>query len=276
MPGFLLPIGLQFFDDDGHPLAGGKLSAFAAGTSTPLAIYTDQALSIAHANPAILDANGRLTAWMSDGVSYKFHLKHSTDVTVTGYPIDLVSVPDIAAPAAAAEVPTGAILPYGGATAPTGYLLCDGTAVSRSTYAALFAILSTAYGVGNGSTTFNLPDLRQRFPLGKAVSGTGATLGSTGGTIDHVHAGGSHSHGSAGLSVPSSGAHTHVTGTPVEAAADIQLGAGEAAAASPHTHNIASSGAHTHTLSGSTDAAGTGNTGTANAPFATVNFVIKM
>ena len=67
-------------------------------------------------------------------------------------------------------VPTGAILPYGGATAPANFLLCDGTAVSRATYSALFAILSTSYGVGDGSTTFNLPNLKGRFPLGYSAS----------------------------------------------------------------------------------------------------------
>lgn len=67
-------------------------------------------------------------------------------------------------------VPTGAILPYGGATAPTNYLLCDGSAVSRTTYSALFAVLSTNYGVGDGSTTFNLPNLKGRFPLGYSAS----------------------------------------------------------------------------------------------------------
>lgn len=69
-----------------------------------------------------------------------------------------------------ALVPTGAIIPYGAATAPTNFLLCDGTAVSRSTYSALFAILSTNYGVGDGSTTFNLPNLKGRFPLGYSAS----------------------------------------------------------------------------------------------------------
>lgn len=84
--------------------------------------------------------------------------------------------------------PSGAMMAYGGATAPPGYLLCDGSAVSRTLYNHLFATLGTTYGAGDGSTTFNLPDLRQRFPLGKADSGTGSDLGATGGTIDHTHA----------------------------------------------------------------------------------------
>ncbi len=67
-------------------------------------------------------------------------------------------------------VPTGAILPYGGATAPSNFLLCQGQAVSRTTYADLFAITSTSYGVGDGSTTFNLPNLQGRFPLGYSAS----------------------------------------------------------------------------------------------------------
>ncbi len=65
-----------------------------------------------------------------------------------------------------ASVPAGSILPFGGTTAPTGYLLADGSAVSRSTYSDLFAAIGTAYGNGDGSTTFNLPDLRGRFLRG--------------------------------------------------------------------------------------------------------------
>lgn len=85
------------------------------------------------------------------------------------------------------DVQTGTITAFGGDTAPTGWLMCDGAAVSRSTYADLFAVVGEAYGAGDGSTTFNVPDLQQRFPLGKAASGTGASLGDTGGAIDHVH-----------------------------------------------------------------------------------------
>ena len=63
-------------------------------------------------------------------------------------------------------VPTGAVFYFAANTAPTGFLKADGTAVSRTTYAALFAITGTTYGVGNGSTTFNLPDLRGEFIRG--------------------------------------------------------------------------------------------------------------
>jgi microcystin-dependent protein len=59
-------------------------------------------------------------------------------------------------------IPTGTITPWSQATPPTGFLECDGTAVSRSTYAALFAIISDTYGAGDGSTTFNLPNLTDR------------------------------------------------------------------------------------------------------------------
>ena len=81
--------------------------------------------------------------------------------------------------------PTGTLLSYAGSSAPTGYLLCDGTAVSRTTYSDLFAIVGTTYGVGNGTTTFNVPDLRGRIPVGKNT-GTFSTLGGTGGAETHT------------------------------------------------------------------------------------------
>ena len=67
---------------------------------------------------------------------------------------------------ARALTPTGAVLAYAGATIPAGFLLCDGRAVSRTTYAALFGVIGTTYGSGDGTTTFNLPDLRGRVPVG--------------------------------------------------------------------------------------------------------------
>jgi microcystin-dependent protein len=82
-------------------------------------------------------------------------------------------------------IPAGSILPFGGASSPSGFMLCDGSAISRATYAALFTAIGTAYGAGDGTTTFNLPDFRGRVPVGKN-SGTFATLGSTGGEETHI------------------------------------------------------------------------------------------
>lgn len=104
--------------------------------------------------------------------------------------------------------PAGIIKAFGGGTAPRGHLLCDGAAVSRNTYAALFSAIGTTYGVGDNSTTFNLPDLRGRFPLGKATAGTGSGMGTTGGSLDHVHSVQSHFHGKGTLNITSSGGHT--------------------------------------------------------------------
>ena len=109
-----------------------------------------------------------------------------------------ISVAGSSAPGGLA--PAGVVLPFAGSTAPTGWLLCFGQAVSRTTYAALFTALGTSYGAGDGSTTFALPDLRGRIPGGKdnmggsaasrlttAGSGVdGTTLGAAGGAQTHT------------------------------------------------------------------------------------------
>ena len=82
---------------------------------------------------------------------------------------------DVAAEAkttAEAASPTGVVQAFAGSTTPQGWLLCDGSAVSRTDYAALFAVIGTTYGAGNGSTTFNLPNLVDKFVQGNATSGT--------------------------------------------------------------------------------------------------------
>ena len=75
--------------------------------------------------------------------------------------------------------PTGGLIMWGTASAPTGWLLCDGSAVSRSTYSALFSVVSTTFGVGDGTTTFNVPNYTNRMPYG-------TTIGTTGGSADAV------------------------------------------------------------------------------------------
>lgn len=77
-------------------------------------------------------------------------------------------------------VPTACVLPYAGSSAPTGFLVCDGAAVSRATYATLFAVIGTTYGSGDGSTTFNLPDCGGRVVAGKESSATRLTLSGSG------------------------------------------------------------------------------------------------
>ena len=97
-------------------------------------------------------------------------------------------------------VPSGTPVAFAGSAAPNGFLLCGGQAVSRTTYAVLFAVIGTTYGTGDGSTTFNLPDLRGRLPAGvdnmggtaanRLTSGgsgiAGTTLGASGGEETHT------------------------------------------------------------------------------------------
>jgi hypothetical protein len=84
---FLSPVGgagAQFFDNNGDPLSGGKLYTYDAGTTTPRTSYTTSAGNVAHANPIVLDAAGRVQGsseiWLTESVSYKFVLKDSNDV----------------------------------------------------------------------------------------------------------------------------------------------------------------------------------------------------
>ena len=96
--------------------------------------------------------------------------------------------PSLASALDIAGVPTGTVLDFAGTTAPAGYLLCDGSAVSRTTYATLFNAIGTTWGVGDGATTFNVPDLRRRTAVGSGGTAT-ATLGNSVGNIggDETH-----------------------------------------------------------------------------------------
>ena len=92
-------------------------------------------------------------------------------------------------------IPSGIVSPYAGVIAPSGWLLCFGQAISRSTYADLYAVIATTYGIGDGSTTFNLPDLRGRVIAG--VDNMGGTLAGrltsstiTGGAVTNGQTGG--------------------------------------------------------------------------------------
>lgn len=174
---------------------------------------------------------------------------------------------------------------------PSGYLICDGSAISRTTYASLFAIIGTIWGTGDGSTTFNLPDFRQRFPLGKAASGTGNALAGTGGNIDHTHTGPSHSH-TVDAHTHTGPSHRHLTRAPgvwvgnQSSNANALIDDVEQPDTNGDTNTIKYFQASTQyteyegtgatgSASPGTNASGTGATGTGNPPYIVVNFIIK-
>ena len=167
---------------------------------------------------------------------------------------------------------TGEMRMWGGSSAPTAWVLCDGSAISRTTYSVLFGIIGTAFGVGDGSSTFNVPDMRGRMPVGVGTGVGGATEDADGGSVP---AGGS------ALTARSLG---EWTGSEVISTAQTPA----------HTHT---SPAHTHTTPGSTTSAtapgqalggevhthvmSTANTGSGTAhtilsPIIAVNYIIKV
>ena len=168
-------------------------------------------------------------------------------------------------------IPTATIVPWTSASVPTGFLECAGAAVSRSTYAALFAIIGTTYGAGDGSTTFNVPDLQDNVAIGK--SGT-KNLGSTGGANTVTSSGNvggstanatlseaqlaSHSHG---FSIPSGGGIFVTQG----------LGPGNYSPGSFNTSGTGSGSGHSHNMS----ATFSGNATSVVQPYLTVMYIIK-
>ena len=107
--------------------------------------------------------------------------------------------------------PAGIIKQFAGTSAPRGHVMCDGLSYPKTdtTYAALYAVIGGTYG--ETATHFSVPDLQGRFPLGKATTGTGSTLGGTGGALDHIHSVPAHHHAmgtGSDLAISSSGGHT--------------------------------------------------------------------
>lgn len=151
----LSPIGngFQFFTILGQPLAGGKIYTYQAGSSTPLATYTDNTGATANANPIVLGTDGRPATeiWLTYGYNYKFVLKDANDTTIQTYD-NLYGIIGTQ-PASGATIPSGLIAMWSGSigSIPSGWYLCDGS---------------------NGT-----PNLTDRFIIGAgstyAVNGTG-------------------------------------------------------------------------------------------------------
>lgn len=172
-------------------------------------------------------------------------------------------------------VPVGQITAYAGAAAPAGYLLCDGAPVSRSTYSTLFGVISTTYGAGDGLTTFNVPDLVRRVPMGKGSSDAIADndgVAQASRTLTHRHTVYKHYHGmGAGATAsvdiththnatsvtgtiggPSDGLHTHTiqarSSSTASTAASLMRGSATGVDADVNTLNTGSGHSHTFSL----------------------------
>jgi len=200
------------------------------------------------------------------------------------------------------ELP-GMIKMWPTATAPAMHLLCNGQAVSRTTYAALFAVIGTTFGAGNGSTTFNLPNYNDRMPIG---AGSTYALNAQGGSkdaiaVEHthtfsastdVHTG--HQHYNNNLGTSTNGSHTHTLNShatlrssdccsysfpqPNGSANSTQMSA--ISTAGDHNHTVSGwsdiNGAHSHSLSGTTATAGSAGTNANLPPYIGIYFIIKV
>jgi microcystin-dependent protein len=157
-------------------------------------------------------------------------------------------------PASGSSLPPGSMVDFGGTVAPGGWLLCNGQLVSRTGYALLFAAIGTAYGVGDGSTTFAVPDFRGRAAIGDDLMGTSAAGRITTATVNQTTRGGVGGAQTHALTVAELAAHAHTASSGND---------------SPdHTHTVAVSGntgfqstTHSHLLGGGHLYVGTGGTG---------------
>ena len=238
----------------GNPVVTGTTITSNWGNTTMSDIATALTGSVAADGQTPITGNlqlgGNLITGMGAGVS-------STDA------VNLAQV--TTAIAAVNSVVTGSIQMWPTASAPTGYLLCVGTAVSRTTYAALFAVLGTTFGSGDGSTTFNLPNYTNRMPYG-------TTLGATGGSADAIIV--SHTH--TATSVVTDPGHTH----PPLNGSNFAGQGGSSQFNGPNFNTALSSttGSSTTGITVATTNASTGASGTnANLPpYLGINFIIKV
>jgi len=234
---------------------------------------TENAVGINTMTPkANLDVVGKIQC--SDDLSVGGNIT-AANITATGFNI----------------IPPGCLMMYASTTAPSGWLSCDGSAVLRATYSALFAIIGTTYGSGNGSTTFNLPDMRGRTPIGTGT-GTGLTgrnLGQTGGAETHTLTTSqmpSHTHSA---TTNTAGNHFHTINDPghshvFQKPQSQNLGFGQQGNVTDgmQSYNTSTSftgisinpaGAHTHTVTINSE--GSGGSHNNMQPFLVVNYIIK-
>ena len=230
----LSPIGngQQFFDNNGVPLNGGLLYIYQAGSSTPIATYTDINGTVANTNPVVLDASGRSATeiWLTYGYFYKFVLKDSTGVTIGTYD-NIYGIVGVQT-SVGTTIPTGMIsLWYGSiGSVPAGWYLCDGT---------------------NGT-----PDLRNRFVVG---AGSTYSVSQTGGSTDAIVV--SHTH--TATSAVTDPGHTHQ----IDSGNARTLQGGGLGISTPGSATTSATGSNTTGITVATTVASAGTSGTnANLP----------
>ena len=244
---------------------------FIQGDNMVVEVADDQPnneIDVAFSLPAQITSEAFILAKETGGSEYSVYKLEFDGATVS-------EASDIATIVIAQQFPTGAILPYSGSSAPTGFLICDGSAVSRTTYAALNALYSAdsyPYGNGDGSTTFNLPSILGRAPMG-LDSGQSEfnVLGETGGaktvtlTTSQMPV---HSHGLSG-----GGTHSHTfSGTPYVVGGTFEITGGGANNVSSSGFSINTGGSHSHTI----DNAGSGSSHNNLQPYIALPYIVKI
>ena len=168
-------------------------------------------------------------------------------------------------------ITTGSVIPWSDSSIPTGFLDCNGAAVSRSTYADLFATIGTTYGSGDGSTTFNLPNLQDDIVMGRSPT---KALASTGGANTVTHTGNASGNtGNRTIGNPTRAPHSHPDGGGRGSAnqTGISSGPSTGAAGNSNTGNRGGNGGHNHPLSVSFS----GSASSVLQPYLTVIYIIK-
>jgi microcystin-dependent protein len=166
-------------------------------------------------------------------------------------------------------IPTATIVPWTSSSIPSGFLECNGAAVSRSTYSALFAIVGTTYGAGDGASTFNVPNLADNVAVSKSPN---KALGSTGGanTVQSTgNIGGATANHT--LSTPELASHSHPGGGSGSSPAPVGTPTGFQASGTGNTGSAGGGGGHSHNLSANF----TGDSTSVLQPYLTVVYIIK-
>jgi microcystin-dependent protein len=179
--------------------------------------------------------------------------------------------------------PVGSIMIWAGSTAPSGWVLCDGSLLSTTgTYAALYAVIGTTYGSGSG--TFAVPNLKGKIPVGVNTSDASFNLlGETGGEKTHTIATAElpvHNHGVGTLTTASGGSHTHSYTAPNDSPTGSKVSPDGCASCVPITPRTTSGitgsgGSHSHTMSGNTADTGSGTAMNVLQPYIALYYIIK-